>query len=92
MTGTPNAHHGSQPSPSSGKTLFITLALSCLVLWGIVLPRIAQWDSVQNRADLYSKAGINPAAIYYTDHPSMQEIEARVKRKLHSNNLSSFDD
>jgi hypothetical protein len=69
-------------SRNTGGLVLVIVLLSGFVLWGAVLPRMAEWESVRNRADRFSKAGIDPAAIYYSDHPSMNEIEARVNRKL----------
>ncbi|MCU0718595.1 MAG: hypothetical protein MUC83_02740 [Pirellula sp.] len=66
----------------TGGLFFVFVLLSSFVLWGVVLPRMAEWETVRNRADLFSEAGIHPAAIYYSDHPSMNEIESRVARKL----------
>ncbi|MFN7877075.1 MAG: hypothetical protein ACK5PB_17285 [Pirellula sp.] len=92
MIDKPNKRHISKPFGISGRTLLIAMSGFCVVLWGFVLPRIATWESVRNRVNRFSEAGINPAAIYYTDHPSMQEIEARVARKLSRSDLFSKND
>lgn len=65
----------------NGSIALLGFVVAVVVMWGLILPRVARWQSVQDRADRFSKAGINPAAIYYSDHPSMREIEARVARK-----------
>lgn len=65
----------------NGSLALLGFVVVVVVLWGLILPRVARWQAVQDRADRFSKAGINPAAIYYSDHPSMKEIEARVSRK-----------
>lgn len=87
MIDKPNKRHISSPFGIAGRTLLIVVLVTGAFLWGYVLPRIATWESVRNRANRFSEAGINPAAIYYTDHPSMEEIEARVARKLRTSNL-----
>jgi hypothetical protein len=75
-------HHIKVSPRSTGVTILVVVLLLGFFLWGFVLPRIAEWESVRNRAERFSKAGINPAAIYYSDHPGMNEIEGRVERKL----------
>ena len=81
MSGKSGPHIEATPRKAGGLVLVVVL-LSGFVLWGVVLPRMAEWESVRNRADRFSKAGIDPAAIYYSDHPSMNEIEERVYKKL----------
>lgn len=88
----PNKRHRSNPYEITGMMLLIAMSVSVVLLWGYVLPRIATWESVRNRANRFSEAGINPAAIYYTDHPSMREIEARVARKLLSSDATLQND
>lgn len=92
MMAGPSGPDGSVSSQSMGRTLLAALSVFGVILWGVVLPRVAKWETVRNRADRFSEAGINPAAIYYSDHPSMQEIEARVARKLQRSDRPSWDD
>ncbi|MCU0711485.1 MAG: hypothetical protein MUC43_05465 [Pirellula sp.] len=65
----------------NGSLALFGFVVVVVVLWGLILPRVAQWRAVREREDRFSKAGIHPAAIYYSDHPSMKEIEGRVSRK-----------
>jgi hypothetical protein len=44
-------------------------------VWLIVLPRIAQYPTVRARIEKNRAAGINPTAVFYTDHPGMGNIE-----------------
>ena len=62
--------------------------LGCLtamaIVWGWVLPRLATLDAVRSRIDSNRRAGINPTAVFYTDHPTMPEIENRIEaRRVH---------
>ncbi|MEQ1826135.1 MAG: hypothetical protein ABL921_09315 [Pirellula sp.] len=58
-------------------SLIAVLAATSFV-WVIVLPRIGDVPSVRRRIDLYREAGINPTAVFYTDHPGMTNIERSV--------------
>jgi hypothetical protein len=51
-------------------------------VWGWILPRLVTLDAVRSRIDSNRKAGINPTAVFYTDHPKMQEIENRIKNRI----------
>jgi|694.fasta_scaffold00056_70 hypothetical protein len=60
--------------------------LGCLavmaIIWGWVLPRLTDLDAVRSRIDSNRKAGINPTAVFYTDHPTMREIENRIENRI----------
>jgi hypothetical protein len=36
----------------------------------------------------FEQAGINPSAVFYTDHPKMAEIERRIDRVVNSEESS----
>jgi hypothetical protein len=52
------------------------------VVWCGLLPIVASWEVVKARTDRFEEVGINPAAIYYTDHPSMREMESKIEQSL----------
>jgi hypothetical protein len=47
-------------------------------VWLYVLPRIGESPSVQHRIQRFRQAGINPTAVFYTDHPEMANIERNI--------------
>lgn len=51
---------------------------AALATWTILLPQIAQIDSVQKRVQRYREAGIETGAVFYSDHPAMKDIERRI--------------
>jgi biopolymer transport protein ExbB/TolQ len=51
---------------------------AAVAIWGILLPQIAQFASVQERVRKYREAGIETGAVFYSDHPAMRDIERRV--------------
>jgi hypothetical protein len=51
--------------------------LAMIVLWGWVLPMLGETDAVQQRNRWLEAKGIDPAAMYYTDLPLMEELLQR---------------
>lgn len=51
---------------------------AAVAVWVVLLPRIAQFSSVQDRVRKYREAGIETGAVFYSDHPAMRDIERRV--------------
>lgn len=41
-----------------------------LLIWLVVLPRIAQIEAVSQRMQFFEARGIDPSARYYTDQPA----------------------
>ncbi len=59
------------------------LAITAMALvWGVVLPRIEKTPRVQGRIKHLDDHGINPAALFYTDHEGMRHWEDAVTRRL----------
>jgi hypothetical protein len=71
--------------PTRWKSLsFLGCLTAMAIVWGWVLPHLATLDAVRSRIDSNRRAGINPTAVFYTDHPTMPEIENRIEaRRLH---------
>jgi hypothetical protein len=65
--------------------LWIVIA-SGLAIWLGVLPRIADLESVQQRVQRYRDAGIETGAVFYSDHPSMRDIERRIDNLVNGRN------
>lgn len=51
-----------------------------VVIWGGVLPRIAKTDTVQSRNRWLEEHKIDPAAMYYTDLPMMDDVLRKIER------------
>ncbi len=41
------------------------------VVWGVVLPRLADWPAVQARVERNQRLEIDPSATFYTDQPAL---------------------
>ena len=63
-------------------TLFV---LAVLGFWGLLLPRVSQLESVQNRVQYYEERGIDPAAFFYDDHPGSELWESKVRDAVERN-------
>lgn len=57
-------------------------AVAITAVWLFVLPSIGRLASVRHRIDGNHAAGINPTAVFYTDHPAMSDIERRIEAKV----------
>jgi hypothetical protein len=44
-------------------------------VWLFLLPSLSTLASIRQRIDGNRAAGINPTAVFYTDHPGMADIE-----------------
>ncbi|XZE21711.1 hypothetical protein SH449x_001616 [Pirellulaceae bacterium SH449] len=69
-------------SQRRGQLILVLVMAMFAGIWCGVLPIVARWDIVRARTDRFEEAGINPAAIYYTDHPSMRDMESRIEQSL----------
>jgi hypothetical protein len=69
-----------RPTRWQTSTLFGCLT-AIAIIWGSILPRLATFDAVRSRIDSNRKAGINPTAVFYTDHPTMTDIENRIEAR-----------
>lgn len=59
----------SQPSLRR-RCLRLMLSIAALaVVWTIILPRIATMDRYRLGEQRFRELGINPSALFYTDHP-----------------------
>jgi hypothetical protein len=61
---------------------FMGCLAAMAIVWGWILPRLATFDAVRSRIDTNRKAGINPTAVFYTDHPTMPDIENRIENRI----------
>ena len=52
--------------------------LAIVILWGVVLPRLERSSEVQARIKHLDKHGIDPAAMFNTDHEGMTRWEANI--------------
>ncbi|MEC7978453.1 MAG: hypothetical protein VX189_05915 [Planctomycetota bacterium] len=63
-------------------TLFVVAVLGG---WCLLLPRVSQLESVQNRVQYYEERGIDPAAFFYDDHPGSELWESKVRDAVERN-------
>lgn len=68
----------SQPNTKPWMWLVSILA-SVTMIWLTILPRIGQVPTVRMRIESNQAAGINPTAVFYSDHPSMRETERKIE-------------
>ncbi|MDV6029990.1 MAG: hypothetical protein F9B45_07755 [Phycisphaera sp. RhM] len=61
---------------SHRRVRFIAVILGILVIWGVVLPRLATTRTVRERTQWLEQHQIDPAAMYYTELPLMDRILA----------------
>jgi hypothetical protein len=71
----------SNPTASRAKMGWFVVGIVAIgLVWGWLLPAISQWTSVQQRVEMIRQSGINPSAVFYSDHPSIREIELRTQQ------------
>lgn len=68
----------SRPNAKPWLGLVFILA-SVSVIWLTILPRIGQVPTVRMRIESNQAAGINPTAVFYSDHPGMRETERKIE-------------
>lgn len=68
----------SRPNTKPWLGLVFVLA-SVSMIWLTILPRIGQVPTVRMRIESNQAAGINPTAVFYSDHPSMRETERKIE-------------
>ncbi|QDT36823.1 hypothetical protein [Stratiformator vulcanicus] len=52
-----------------GFARLITAVVLIGFVWLTLLPRLSEYPAIRDRIDQHRSAGIDPSAIYYTDHP-----------------------
>jgi hypothetical protein len=53
-----------------------------LGLFLVVLPAVGRWSVVRDRIRRNEAAGINPTAIYYTEHPAIGLVNISIAEKI----------
>lgn len=56
-----------------GRWQLAAIMLAVVVLWGIVFPAISESESHRAAMQQLEDRGIDPMALFYTDHPSTSE-------------------
>lgn len=69
---------------SKGVSVFLLSAPLIVFVWTVLLPILADHPHVRQRIEANHTAGINPTAVFYTDHPGMQEIELSIQSHVDS--------
>ncbi|MEP3480081.1 MAG: hypothetical protein ABJZ55_12595 [Fuerstiella sp.] len=60
-------------STAKGRWQLACVVLCVIALWGFVFPAIAETDFQMDRQRRIEERGIDPMALFYTDHPAAQE-------------------
>ncbi|MCA9065666.1 MAG: hypothetical protein KDA96_21505 [Planctomycetaceae bacterium] len=58
-------------SRSKRQITLLSVVAGCCFLWGIVFPDIAARPDFQRADQEFERDGIDPTALFYTDHPRM---------------------
>jgi hypothetical protein len=69
---------------NSGRLRFACACALVVFVWMFVLPVIGSFPSVRKRIDCNRAAGINPTAVFYTDHPAMADIERAIAARVNA--------
>lgn len=79
-----------RPQTSLGNRVLSLAAVGAAVavIWLLILPPLGEIPSVRERIERNRNAGINPTAVFYTDHPAMPEIERRIELDVNSSSGS----
>ena len=59
-------------STAKGRWQLACVVLCVVALWGFVFPAIAETDFQRDRQRRIEERGLDPMALFYTDHPSTQ--------------------
>ena len=54
---------------SRGWLVLAAVTLVMTLIWGLLLPRVAATESFRKKRESLKQHGIDPAAVFYTDHP-----------------------
>jgi hypothetical protein len=61
---------------------FFVGCLGLAVVWGWLLPWLNQRASIERYIAAMRSAGVNPSAVYYTEHPNQRQWEQTIDEKL----------
>jgi len=71
-------------STTSGLFQLMFACTIIIAIWMFVLPVVSEFPSVRHRINGNRAAGINPTAVFYTDHPGMSDIERSIASRVNS--------
>ena len=72
------------PWPSSSRGRLTALAFGAAVLWLVVWPAVGRLAPLAARIDALRGAGVEPGALYYSDHPAAWRALAAVAERRES--------
>lgn len=72
----------SVPKARRGGWLLVAAAALLAAVWLLLLPRVAQQQTVRDTIERNERLGINPAAKFYTELPCMPGMYYQVQRAL----------
>ncbi len=67
--------------------------LAIIFVWLVVLPLVFHFEAISEYVARMKRAGIDPSAIYYTEHPASRDWERSMQDKVARDRKSfwSFD-
>ena len=79
----PSRSETSQTRPNyRGWMAFTSTIAIVAVVWLLVLPRLSHWEPVRQRREHLERAGVDPAAFFYDDHPASRQWEETVRKAV----------
>jgi hypothetical protein len=61
---------------------FALTVLGLVAGWWIVLPQLSEIPLIHEHIEAMRRQGINPSAIYYSDHPGHRDWERRIQDRI----------
>jgi hypothetical protein len=70
---------------SSSWRRLVVCAITMLLLWTQLLPRLEKYGVVRTFIERMQEQGINPSAVYYTEHPASHDWERTIRERIGRN-------
>jgi hypothetical protein len=63
----------------------IVCAITMFLVWTQLLPRLEKFGAVRTFIERMQEQGINPSAVYYTEHPASRDWERTIRERIARN-------
>ncbi len=63
----------------------IVCAIAILLCWTQLLPRLEKVGAARTYIERMQARGINPSAVYYTEHPASRDWERTIRERIRRN-------
>ncbi len=74
-----------QTSVSSKWSRLLICAIFILLGWTQLLPRLETFGTIRAYIERMQQQGINPSALYYTEHPASRDWERTIHERMARN-------